>query len=67
MTAGTVGAAWLHGADANGVTLPGRSPVRHVDETLAYHVILCLSVIFPVSSSVYTYSAVCLGFLGVEN
>ena len=67
--AGAVQAVWLHGADADRLTLPSGSPVSHADETVAYAVryYLCLIVIFPVSSSVYTYSIVCLRFPGAEN
>lgn len=67
--AGAVQAVWLHRADANCLTLPSGSPVSHTYATVAYAVqyYLCLIVIFPVSSSVYTYTIVCLRFPGAEN
>lgn len=67
--AGAVQAVWLHRADADRLTLPSGSPVSHTYETVAYAMqyYLCLIVIFPVSSSVYTYSIVCLRFPGAEN
>lgn len=68
-----VEAVWLHGADADHLTLlnilPHRSPVSHSYETVVYTMQYrpCLIVIFPVDFSVYTYNIVCFRFPGAKN